>query len=333
VGIIQPGNGIRALDQLGLGRQAIEQGFTIQGSRNLARDGSVLDAMPAPPLLGDGYPGMSGITRPRLHRMFQLALMESGTDVRLGITVQSLAWGADGVDVGLTDGTTGRYDLVVGADGINSLVRRIAFPDAPEPEYTGQVVWRHNFPKPPEQETVDTFVGSRGKTVLVPLAPDLMCMFLVESWPEDEIDVPDDRLAATMRQHLTEFGGPIAELRDTLITEESEIVYRPVYSLLVPSPWYRGRIVILGDAAHATPPHVWQGAAMAIEDAVALADEVTGSDDVEEALDRFMTRRFERCERLWEISRQIGIWEIEHTPDADFAGLTLEAVQLTAAPI
>jgi 2-polyprenyl-6-methoxyphenol hydroxylase-like FAD-dependent oxidoreductase len=276
---------------------------------------------------------MSGITRPRLHRIFQLALMESGTDVRLGITVQSLAWGADGVDVGLTDGTTGRYDLVVGADGINSLVRRIAFPDAPEPEYTGQVVWRHNFPKPPEQETVDTFVGSRGKTVLVPLAPDLMCMFLVESWPAGEIDVPDDRLAATMREHLAEFGGRIAELRDTLVTDESEIVYRPVYSLLVPSPWCRGRIVILGDAAHATPLHVWQGAAMAIEDGVVLADEVTGSDDVEGALDRFMARRFERCKRIWEISRQIGAWEIEHAPDADFVGLTLEAVQLTATPI
>jgi 2-polyprenyl-6-methoxyphenol hydroxylase-like FAD-dependent oxidoreductase len=333
VGIIQPGNAIRALDQLGLGEQAIEQGFAIQGSRFLAGDGTVLGAVPAPPLLGDKYPGMNGITRPRLHRIFQDAVRQSGTDVRLGITVQSLAWGTDGADVAFTDGATGRYDLVVGADGINSLVRRIALPDSPEPRYTGQVVWRHNFPKPPGQDTLDTFVGSRGKTGLVPLAPDLMYMFLVESWPEDEIDVPEEQLAATMRAHLAEFGGPIAELRDILITEESEIVYRPVYSLLVPSPWHRGRVVILGDAAHATSPHVGQGAAMAIEDAVVLAEEVTGSDDVEEALGRFMTRRFERCQRIWEISRQIGTWEIEHTPDADFVGLTLESVELTAAPI
>ena len=90
--------------------------------------------------------------------------------------------------------------------GINSLVRRLAFPDAPEPEYTGQVVWRHNFPKPPEQDTLDTFVGSRGKTGLVPLAPDLMYMYLIERWPEDDIDVPEDRLAETMREHLAEFG-------------------------------------------------------------------------------------------------------------------------------
>ena len=333
VGIIQPGNAIRALDQLGLGEQAIAQGFAIQGSRFVADDGTVLGAVPAPPLLGDKYPGMNGITRPRLHRIFQEAVRESGAQVRLGVTVETLASDADGVDVTLTDGTTGRYDLVVGADGINSLVRRLAFPDAPAPEYTGQVVWRHNFPKPPEQDTLDTFVGSRGKTGLVPLAPDLMYMYLIERWPEDDIDVPEDRLAETMREHLAEYGGPIGELRDAFISEDSEIVYRPVYSILVPSPWYRGRVVIVGDAAHATSPHVGQGAAMAIEDAVVLAEEVSGGDDLTASLDRFMARRFERCKRICEISRQIGIWEIENAPDADFMGLTLESVRLTAAPI
>lgn len=333
VGIIQPGNAIRALDQLGLGEQAIAQGFAIQGSRFVADDGTVLGAVPAPPLLGDKYPGMNGITRPRLHRIFQEAVRESGAQVRLGVTVETLASDADGVDVTLTDGTAGRYDLVVGADGINSLVRRLAFPDAPAPEYTGQVVWRHNFPKPPEQDTLDTFVGSRGKTGLVPLAPDLMYMYLIEMWPEDDIDVPEDRLAETMREHLAEYGGPIGALRDAFISEDSEIVYRPVYSILVPSPWYRGRVVIVGDAAHATSPHVGQGAAMAIEDAVVLAEEVSGGDDLTASLDRFMARRFERCKRIWEISRQIGIWEIENAPDADFMGLTLESVRLTAAPI
>ena len=333
VGIIQPGNAIRALDQLGLGEEAIAQGFAIQGSTFRDGDGNVLGAVPAPPLLGDKYPGMNGMTRPRLHRIFQDAVRSSGAEVKLGVTVASFAHDDDGVDVTLTDGTSGRYDLVIGADGINSLVRREVFPDAPEPEYTGQVVWRHNFPKPDELETLDTYVGVRGKAGLVPLAPDLMYMFLIERWPEDDLDVPDERLAATLRERLAGYGSVIAELRDTRITDESEIVYRPVYSLLVPSPWYRGRILLIGDAAHATSPHVGQGAAMAIEDAVVLSEEVTSSDDLRGALDRFMARRFDRCKRICEISRQLGRWEIEEAHDADFVGLTIESVMLTAAPI
>jgi 2-polyprenyl-6-methoxyphenol hydroxylase-like FAD-dependent oxidoreductase len=333
VGIIQPGNAIRALDQLGLGEAAIAQGFAIQGSRFHDNQGNVLGAVPAPPLLGDRYPGMNGITRPRLHRIFQDAVKASGADVRLGVTVESLGQDESGVDVAFTDGTTGRYDLVVGADGINSLVRRMVLPDAPEPGYTGQVVWRHNFPKPPAQDTLDTYVGVRGKAGLVPLAPDLMYMFVIERWPADDLDVPDERLPGTMRERLDGYGGPIGELRDTLITDDSEIVYRPVYSLLVPSPWFRGRVVLIGDAAHATSPHVGQGAAMAIEDAVVLAEEVTGSDDLPASRDRFMARRFDRCKRIWEISRQLGIWEIEEAYDADFVGLTIESVRLTAAPI
>ena len=106
---------------------------------------------------------MNGITRPRLHRIFQDAVGASGAAVKLGVTVEALRQDDEGVDVKLTDGTEARYDLVVGADGINSLVRQRVFGDAPEPEYTGQVVWRHNFPKPPEQDTLDTYVGVRGQ--------------------------------------------------------------------------------------------------------------------------------------------------------------------------
>ncbi len=333
VGIIQPGNAIRALDSLGLAEQAIAQGCAITGSRFHTSQGEPLGDVPVLQLLGDRYPAMNGITRPRLHRIFQEAERASGADVVLGVTVESLEQADDAVDVRLTDGSSGRYDLVVGADGINSLVRRTCFPDAPQPEYTGQVCWRHNFPKPEGDDRLDVFVGTRGKTGLVPLAPDLMYLFLIEECPAEEVEVPDDRLAETLRQRLAEFGGPIAELRDRQISSDADVVYRPVEALLVPSPWYRGRVVLIGDAAHATSPHVGQGAAMAIEDAVVLGEEVTSPGGLEAALDRFMERRFERCKRIWEISRQLGRWEIEHRHDADFVGLTMESVELTAAPI
>jgi 2-polyprenyl-6-methoxyphenol hydroxylase-like FAD-dependent oxidoreductase len=335
VGIIQPANAIRALDALGLADAAVAQGYKMVGSRFHTKDGIPLGAVPAGAPLGPRYPAMNGITRPRLHAIFQDAAKSSGAGIRLGITVDSIEQDADGVDVTFTDGWAGRYDLVVGADGLNSLVRRLALPDAPTPAYTGQVVWRYNVPRPAGLDELHMFVGTNGKAGFVPLAPDLMYVLLIENVAEEDVPVPADRLAATMRERLAEFGGPVAEVRDTYITDDADVVYRPVESLLVPPPWYRGRVVIIGDAAHATSPHVGQGAAMAIEDAIVLAEETTGDRTLEAALASFMDRRYERAKLIWTISRQIGQWELDHTPppEADFVGLTMQSIHATAAPI
>jgi 2-polyprenyl-6-methoxyphenol hydroxylase-like FAD-dependent oxidoreductase len=331
VGIIQPGNAIRALDQLGLAEHAVRQGFAMKGSRFHDSGGNVLGEVPALDLLGPKYPPMNGITRPRLHAIFQEAVRGSGADIRLGVTVESVG---EDAEVAFSDGSWGRYDLVVGADGIHSSVRSLVFPDAPEPEYTGQVVWRYNVPRPEGQETLDMFVGSNGKAGFVPLAPDLMYILYIEAVPAEAVKMPEERLAEIFRERLAEFGGPVADVRDRYITDPAQVVVRPVESLLVPKPWHRGRVVLAGDAAHASSPHVGQGGAMAMEDGIVLAEEVT-SGDVDTALERYVERRYPRCREIWEISRQIGTWEVEHTPppEADFVGLTMRSVHVTAAPV
>jgi 2-polyprenyl-6-methoxyphenol hydroxylase-like FAD-dependent oxidoreductase len=106
-----------------------------------------------------------------------------------------------------------------------------------------------------------------------------------------------------------------------------------VEAILMPAPWYRGRVVLIGDAAHATSPHVGQGAAMAMEDAIVLAEEATADVPLAGALERFMGRRYERCAFIWRVSRQIGRWEIANDPEADFIGLTAQSIHVTAEPI
>ena len=331
VGIIQPGNAIRALDALGIAEKAVAQGFAMKGSRFHDAQGNLLGEVPALDLLGPRYPPMNGLTRPKLHALFQDAVKASGAAVHLGLTVDTV--GEDGAVV-LSDGSAGDYDLVVGADGIHSKVRTVVFPDAPEPAYTGQVVWRYNVPRPDGLETLDMFVGANGKAGFVPLGPDLMYVLYIEAVPPEKVKMPDDRLAEIFRERLAEFGGPVGEVRDRHITDASKVVVRPVESLLVPKPWHRGKVVLIGDAAHASSPHVGQGGAMAMEDALVLAEEATQGDG-EAALERFVERRYPRCREIWEISRQIGRWEIEHTPppEADFVGLTIKSVHVTAAPI
>jgi 2-polyprenyl-6-methoxyphenol hydroxylase-like FAD-dependent oxidoreductase len=329
VGIIQPGNALRALDALGLADEVVAQGFPMEGSRFHRADGTVLADLPFHRVAGPRYPPMNGITRSRLHGILTDAVRGSGADVRLGLTIDAVA---DDGGVTFSDGTDGAYDLVVGADGIHSRVRSHLFGEQLRPQYTGQVCWRVNVPRPPEVEGIWMFAGTDGKAGCVPLGPDLAYLLLIEEPPPGGERVTDDRLAETLRERLAEFGGVIGELRDAHVTEDSEIVLRSVQALLVDPPWYRGRVVLIGDAAHATSPHVGQGAAMAIEDALVLAEEVV-SWPLEDALERFMERRFERCRFVCEASRQIGAWELERRHDADFAGLTQQSVLVTAEPI
>jgi len=211
VGIIQPANAIRALDELGLAEQAVEQGFAMKGSRFHTKDGHLLGEVPALDLLGPKYPPMNGITRPKLHAIFQDAVKASGADIRLGLTADSV--GEDG-SVAFSDGGSGEYDLVVGADGIHSKVRSLVFPGAPEPEYTGQIVWRYNVPRPDGLETLDMFVGANGKAGFVPLSPELMYILYIEAVPADEVKMPPEQLADIFRKRLAEFSAARTDCND-----------------------------------------------------------------------------------------------------------------------
>ena len=96
-----------------------------------------------------------------------------------------------------------------------------------------------------------------------------------------------------------------------LYTDSAAVVYKPMESVLLPQPWYRGRQLIIGDAAHATTPHLAQGAAMAIEDAVLLGELLGRDRTLESALEEFMSRRFKRAKYVVDCSDQIATWELE----------------------
>ncbi len=334
VGIIQPGNAMRALHQLGLLDEALAAGFAMDGDRFFLADGTQLADSDFPRVVGPEYPGLNGITRPRLHEILTGAVKRSGAKVTLGQRIGSLEQDADGVDVELTDGSRSRYDLVIGADGVFSQVRSLVFPDAPAPRYTGQAVWRYNLPRPADVDKLTMYAGPESKAGLVPLAPDLMYLLHIETPGGEAPPHPDpDTLAEELRARLRPFGGRIAEIRD-LITDSSRVVYRPIETVWVQPPWQRGRVALIGDAAHATSPHVGQGAAMALEDSVVLAEELAnGGGDLQEAFSAFGRRRYERVRAIVEISEQIARWEIEHNLDGDFVGLTMKSVMVTAEPI
>ena len=331
VGIIQLANALRALAALGLADEAVKQGYPMSGLQMYAPNGHQIANMPQPQLAGPNFPAQNGITRPRLHKILQDAAQASGAQVRLGITAKSIQQHNDQVHVTFTDGSTGQYDLVVGADGLRSSVRHMLFGTDLQPKYEGQVVWRYNLPRPPHVTDIWMWMGDP-KVGIVPLSDELMYMFITDSAPDGIPKFAPDTLAQEMRKRLEIYPGLIAEL-SAQITDSSKVVLRPFETILVPAPWHRGRVVLVGDSAHAMTAHIAQGAAMAIEDAVVLTEEIKQHDDLDVVLHNYNQRRFERVKAMVEMSRQICAWERDHDPKADVMGVTIKSFEVAAQPI
>jgi 2-polyprenyl-6-methoxyphenol hydroxylase-like FAD-dependent oxidoreductase len=310
-GITITGMSLRAFDALGVLSEIRERGFVHTGMRPMRFDGERLPgpahAPPdAPPIMCGG-----GIMRPVLHDILSTRVRAAGIDVRLGVTVAKLEQDDDGVDVTLSDGVTERFDLVVGADGIYSKTRSMIFPDAPRPQFTGQGCWRIVADRPPEVDRAEIYFGGPLKVGMSPISQDQMYVFLLEHVPGNPWFAPETHVEH-LSNLLAPFGGALTAVRAGL-GEHSQIVYRPLEWLLLPDPWYLGRVVLIGDAAHATTPHMASGAGVAVEDGLVLAQELAKSDDVAVALRAFMDRRFERAKLVVETSVQQGQNEISGT--------------------
>jgi 2-polyprenyl-6-methoxyphenol hydroxylase-like FAD-dependent oxidoreductase len=309
VGIIQPNNVMRALDRVGLAQACVDSGGAYPGWRIFSETNDLVLEAPASNRAAGAFPPYNGITRPILQSILQQAAISLDTRTRLGVTVKAAEETDKGLLVTCTDDTREYYDLLIAADGIDSESRSRIFGDQIVPRFTGQSVWRYNFPRPADMEWGEVYYGSGTKVGLVPMSPTLMYMFLVTAEPSNP-RMPPDQLAELMRDRLADYTGRVGSLRE-LITDSAAVVYKPMESVLLPPPWFKGRQVIIGDAAHATTPHLAQGAAMAIEDAVLLGELLGQDRSLPSALEEFMARRFERAKYVVECSDQIATWELE----------------------
>jgi 2-polyprenyl-6-methoxyphenol hydroxylase-like FAD-dependent oxidoreductase len=330
VGIIQQSNVVRAMAQLGLLDSYLKSSFSFDNVGIYDMAGNLKAKVPGRRLAGPQYPANLGISRPALHEILTSAARSRGTQVRLGVTVATLEQDGEFVHATLTDGSKSFYDLVVGADGIYSKVRGMVSPDAPKPRFTGQAVWRYNFPRPPEIDHLAAFNGPDRSAGLVPLSKELMYMYVTSFEPGNPW-MPEDRLHLLMQERIQQFGGWIGELRPR-ITDPAKVVYKPMETVMVPAPWFRGRVVLIGDAAHSATPHLGQGAGIAIEDALVLGEELNSSGPIETRLERFMKRRFERCKYVVERSAQLGEWQMQGV-SVDNGKIVDEMLEITSQPI
>jgi len=330
-GITITGPSLRAFGQLGVLERIVGEGYCYDTTRICDTDGRVIvpSRVSGRPL-GPDIPNGGGIMRPVLHRILSGATRAAGAKVRLGVTVAAIEPAGTGMSATLSDGSRCIADLIVGADGIHSAVRGMLFPQAPKPALTGQGCWRAVLPRPPEIDGAVVFVGAV-KAGIVPVSQDEMYLFLLQHVP-DNPRMPEERFAALLAEQLRGFGGALGAVRDGL-GPSSRINYRPLEKLLLPQPWHRGHAILIGDAAHATTPHLASGAGLAVEDALVLADCLAAEGPLDEALGRFAERRYDRCRMVVENSVQLGRLEMAHAAGEEQAALQRSSMLALNAPI
>ena len=329
VGIIQQSNVVRAMDALGLLQDYLSAGFAFDRVDVYLPNGMCVAKIPTPRLV-EGLPSNVGIGRRALHKVLGDRAIAAGSRVRLGITAESLDDQGQHVEVRFCDGATERFDIVIGADGLYSATRTAIFPNAPQPQFVGQSVWRYNFPRPVEIDSLCVYEGPIGLG-FVPLSHELMYMYVTTPEPGNP-RYPRAGLANSMRSKLAALPGRVAQFA-AQITNDDEVVYKPLAWVFLEGAWHKGRIVLLGDAVHATTPHLGQGAGMAIEDSIVLAEEIAAREDLESAFNAYRNRRFDRCKYIVEASRAISYGQTGQGPLIDQPTATKDMFAVISAPI
>lgn len=331
-GISLGGATLRAFRTLGVLDTFLTQGFAADGVDLFTPTGHQIGSLPTPRIAGPDVPGGGGIMRPVLAKILADATRASGANVRLGCSFTAIRQDADGVDVEFTDGSQQRYDLVVGADGLYSQVRKALFQDAPRPAYSGQCVWRAVLPRPAEVQRTMMWLGPKVKTGVNAVSQEEMYLFVTEDRATND-RVDPQQFPQMLADLLAPFSAPLMQSVRAQINADAQIVFRPLESLLMPQPWYQNRVVLIGDTVHATTPHMASGACIGIEDAIVLAEELNQDGGLQPALERFQARRWERCRMVVENSVRLGEIEITGGDKAEHGSIMRETLMALAAPI
>jgi 2-polyprenyl-6-methoxyphenol hydroxylase-like FAD-dependent oxidoreductase len=260
-GIYLPANAVRALDTLGLAGQVAARGVRITRQRVSDHTGRELFSLDVDEIW-DGVGPCLAVHRSDLHEV--LLAGAKAVPVRWGRSPKSIVDTADGVRVVFDDGTSGGYDLVIGADGVHSAVRELVFGTGARP--VGQVA-RRFVAAGAEPEPVWSLMMGRGSVFLT-------------------IPIGDGRMYCYSDGPVSGYAAPVPALLDLAVAPHTA----PVEEVDLPR-WSRGMVLLVGDAAHATSPNMAEGAAMALEDAIVLVDSLTESRTVASALTAFEERR------------------------------------------
>jgi len=332
-GLTIQGNALRVFKEIGVIDEILAVGQPEDGVRLTLSNGALLSELQTPRTGGDDLPATIGALRPDLHEILVAKAESLGVEIRLGLELTSFETNGDTATSVLSDGTTETWDLIVVAEGIKSQTRpKLGITEDRAPSGLG--IWRAVTARQPGMNGGIAFPmaddGGAYKVGYTPVSEDQCYIFVLcrpqrvdnglEGWQE-------------VKRLMENFHGEYDFLRES-ITAETFLNFQEIEWIFVEGPWHQGRVIALGEAVHAVPPLIAQGAAQCVEDSLLFAQYVTGEGDLETQLAEFYARRLPRIKGVVDASLLLAKWEQNPgTPDADPGRVMGEALMaLVPAP-
>lgn len=285
-----------ALRDLGVLEACMDESFHAKG-RSLYDDvfdaGGNKIAIPPIPVRSDDLPSYVLIFRPILARILGDKARAHGATIEFGRGIDSLSDDGEAVTATFSDGGSQTFDLVVAADGTSSATRESLFPGRITPEYSGNMSLRWVKGGLPEGPGGFYSTDHSHTVVVHPLHEDLLYI-------ATGVDMENRRVSASegvelLRKALSMLDAPYVRQLLSHVDDADEVIVRPYCTHLLPTPWHKGRIVLIGDAVHTMSAHIASGGVMSMEDGLVLGDELAKGDDLDTTLRRFALRRYPRA--------------------------------------
>ena len=287
---------INGLKDLGVLESVLAQGTLTTPEthwRYLDHTGTEIPTPPMPPRVESELPWGIYIMRSNLIDELRKAAIRAGARLRIGTRATEFEERGEIVNVRFSDGSEDSYDLIVGADGVRSNVRRQIFPQSPSPAYSGVTMFRGMFDGISEELPIGAYIA--GDTfVMTHRVPDGRTYMATGQQYAAAPRISQAEAREIVRALLAPFSAPLIRGIVSQIDDNYRVIVNDYNVLMVQQPWYKGRVVLIGDAAHATSANLSYGGGMAIEDGVVLGEEFARGGDLDDVLQRFMKRRFER---------------------------------------
>lgn len=304
-GIIMNPNAMRVLERNGLADALRPKAWPYMMRETCDQRGRLLAVRDYRPLYDAGKLARGSLVH-RAHLLEVLFGSLPPQTVRFGVLVKAIEVLRDRVRVATERDGVFEADLLVGADGIRSQVRRHAFGEA-DPVYMGYRSHRLIVDNEPEVRNFTEFLGRGQRVGLVPISEKRLYVWTTFNSPRDRPPVIDS--ADRFRELFAQFTDGRVRRVLSQIRSADEIISTDIEEVRH-DRWSAGRAVLLGDAVHALTPNIGQGAGMAMEDAAVLADELAsvqrGAQGLEHALESYARRRKPRVETVMRISRDVG---------------------------